>query len=309
MAEVWLVGSGVVGRRVSRFLGHLHPSSLDPRSPTLDAVQPGDVAVLVSGGPHAPAAADLIRRGVAVVTAGDDLSDCRNLLDLEDLALSAGVPLVIGAAMSPGLSGLIVRSLVDSLTSCSEIHIAFHGTAGPACARSYHRSLSGQSVVVREGAMRTAPGGSGRELLWFPEPVGPMDCYLAEIASPLLLHRSLPNVDRVTVRRSARRRDRVTARLPMLRSPHSEGGVGALRVEVRGIDADGRRRSMVQGVAEQVGTASAAVAATFVEAVVAGALPPGVSLAGDENVADLRLLHRVIERGVRLQEYCGGSGE
>ena len=307
MVRIWLVGGGVVGRRVNRFLAHLHPSLLDPRRPSLDGVRPGDVAVLVSGGPHAPVAADLLRRGAAVVTAGDDPADCRNLLELEDAALAARVPLVIGAAMSPGLSGLIVRSLVGSLARCSEIHIAFHGTAGPACARTYHRSLSGQSMFWHAGEMRSAPGGSGRELLWFPEPVGPQDCYLAEIASPILLHRSLPEVERITVRRSARRRDRVTARLPMLRSPHPEGGVGALRVEVRGVDAEGRRRSLVQGVAEQVGTASAAVAATFAEAVAARELRPGISLAGDANVVNLGLLDRVLRRGVRLQEYCGDA--
>ena len=78
-------------------------------------------------------------------------------------------------------------------------------------------------------------------LCWFPEPVGALDCYHAEIASPVLLHHSFPEVDRIDVRRSARRRDRFTARLPMLRPPHPEGGVGALRVEVRGSAADGAR--------------------------------------------------------------------
>ena len=305
MASVWLLGGGVVGRRVNRFLAPLQPTFLDPRWPSFDDVRPGDVALIASGGSHAKAASELLHRQVSVVTAGDDLQDCRALLDLEAAALSARVPLVVGAAMSPGLSGLMVRSMASALTACSEIHIAFHGTAGPSCARTYHRSLSGQSVFWHEGKMRSAPGGSGRELLWFPEPVGPRDCYLAEIASPLLLHRSLPEADRITVRRSARRRDRVTARLPMMRSPHSEGGLGALRVEVRGTDDAGRRRSLIQGVAEQVGTASAAVAAAFIETVLGGELPPGVTLAGDENVANLRVLDRVRQRGVRLQEYCG----
>lgn len=91
----------------------------------------------------------------------------------------------------------------------------------------------------------------------------------------------------------------------MMRSPHPEGRIGALRVEVRGVDHDGRRVSLVHGVAEQVGTASAAVAATFAEAVSDGELPAGVTLAGDSRVADLRLLSRVVARGVRLQEYIG----
>jgi len=306
MSTIWVAGAGVVGRRVARFLSERPVGIVDPRvRGWSDDVAPGDVVVVSTGGRHAVLAAELLGRGVSVVTVGDDLADCRELLDLEDQARTNEVALVIGAALSPGLSGLIARSLSDRLRECSEIHIALHGTAGPSCARAHHRSLSGSSPSWVDGEMRSTPGGGGRELLWFPEPVGPMDCFLAEIASPLLLHRSLPDVPRISVRRSASRRDRVTARLPMMRSPHPEGRIGALRVEVRGVDHDGRRVSLVHGVAEQVGTASAAVAATFAEAVSVGELPAGVTLAGDSRVADLRLLSRVVARGVRLQEYIG----
>ena len=83
-------------------------------------------------------------------------------------------------------------------------------------------------------------GGSGRELYWFPEPVGALDCYRADIADPLLLHAAFPDVTRISARRSARRRDRFTARLPMLSPPHEEGGVGAVRVELRGSNTSRR---------------------------------------------------------------------
>jgi len=306
MSTIWVAGAGVVGRRVARFLDERPVQLLDPRHPrSLEEVRSGDVVVVSTGGRHAGLTTELVTMGVSVVTVGDDLADCRALLRLENQAQDNGVALVIGAALSPGLSGLIARSLSDRLRECSEIHIALHGTAGPSCARAHHRSLSGWSPSWFDGEMRSSPGGAGRELLWFPEPVGPRDCFLAEIASPLLLHRSLPHVPRISVRRSARRRDRVTARLPMLKSPHFEGGIGALRVEVRGVDQGGRRASLVHGVAEQVGTASAAVAATFAEAVSDGELPAGVTLAGDSRVAEFRILARVVARGVRLQEYSG----
>ena len=50
---------------------------------------------------------------------------------------------------------------------------------------------------------------------------------------------------RVTARLAASRRDRLTAHLPMLRRPHPEGLVGAVRVEVRGRTTAraGRRRA------------------------------------------------------------------
>ena len=99
----------------------------------------------------------------------------------------------------------------------------------------------------------------------------------------------------------------MTARLPMMKAPHSEGGLGALRVELRGVDHRGEQVSLVRGVAEQVGTASAAVASVFTEAVADGLLHPGLVLAGDPVVAEHRLLHRVVARGIRLQEYSGAA--
>ena len=44
------------------------------------------------------------------------------------------------------------------------------------------------------------------------------------------------------------------------------------------------------------------------EAVVDGLLGPGLTLASDPVVAEHRLLHRVVARGIRLQEYSGAAG-
>jgi hypothetical protein len=148
-------------------------------------------------------------------------------------------------------------------------------------------------------------GGSGRELCWFPEPIGAKDCYRARIAAPVLLHEVFPDVARISARRSARRRDRLTAWLPMLRPPHVEGATGALRVEVRGSGTGGARRCLIAGIAELVGTATAATAAAFVTAVIAGELPAGVVVAGDRTLDTDQLLRRVESFGVRLQEFTG----
>ena len=269
----------------------------------MTGVSAGDVVVLAHGGPHAPATPRLLARDLHVVTIGDSLDDTIELLDLEVDGLTR--TLVVGAAMSPGLSGLMVRQLATTFDRVDEIHVAIHGTAGPACARSHHRSLSGLSPAWRDGAWVDHVGGSGRELCWFPEPVGAKDAYRARIASPLLLHHAFPGAERISVRRSARRRDRFTAWLPMLRPPHPEGGVGALRVEVRGTEASGARRCVVAGVAELVGTAAAATAAAFVAALADGILPPGRVVAADAALPTLDLLRRVETFGVRLQEFTG----
>jgi hypothetical protein len=242
---------------------------------------------------------------VGVVSISDDLDDVRALLDLDPVARAAGVPLVVGAGMDPGLTGLLARLLTANLASCDEIHVSIHGTAGPACARRHHRALSGRALGFHDGEWTRPTAGSGRELCWFPEPVGPYDCYRAELASPLLLHESFAEADRISARVSANRRDRFTAWLPMLSPPHREGGVGAVRVEVRGTDETGGRVTSIVGIAELVATATAATASAFAVEALGGRLPSGVSRAGDAALDTNAILRTISQLGVRLQEFTG----
>lgn len=308
MPQVAVVGRGVVGQRITRRL----PTVIDgvavvDHDPRTGRLLPADVSVVVlaHAGPHADLARQLVERGVSVVSVCDDVADIRSMLDLDDVARDAGVALVVGAGMSPGLTGLLARWSASQLATCDEIHVAIHGTAGPSCARQHHRALRGRSIGFHDGAWIQPPAGSGRELCWFPEPVGPYDCYRAELASPLLLSHAFGDVDRISARVSANRRDRFTAWLPMLRPPHREGGVGAVRVEVRGTDHSGARVTSIVGVAELVGTAAAATASAFAVEALGDRLPAGVSRAGDAGLDTTRLLHTLSQLGVRLQEFTG----
>ena len=310
--SVVVVGSGIVGCRVQRLLGGTLPVTVRPWSdlaePSFslaDHAGPGRVIVLATGGPHSPVAARLATTGASVVSVSDGLGDVSELLELDDAFTAAGATLVVGAAMAPGLSGLLAQYLVTRLHQSDEIHVAVHATAGPQCARQHHRALAGRAVGWNDGIWIERPAGSGRELAWFPEPVGARDCYRAEIPDPLLLHRTHPDVGRISARLSATRRDRLTARLPMLRPPHPEGGVGALRIEVRGADQHGARQVAIAGVAEFVGAAAGAMAAVMAEATHLGELPAGVVVTSDPTLDTNALLDRVRARGVRLQEFTG----
>jgi hypothetical protein len=312
MPRIGVVGRGVVGDRIARRLPtvvrDVEVVPLDLRTQRR-SVQDFDVVVLAHGGPHAPLARVLLEAGTPVVSVSDDLADVRAMADLDVLALGSGVPLVVGAGMSPGLTGLLARLLVSQLAKCDEIHIALHGTAGPACARQQHRALRGLAVGLRDGHWLQRPAGSGRELCYFPEPVGPYDCYRAELPSPVLLHEAFPEAARLSARVSANRRDRFTAWLPMLSPPHREGGIGAIRVEVRGSDESGGRRTLIAGAAELVGTTAAATAIAFASAAVEGRLDPGVVRAGDRSLDTVELLRRISAVGVRLQEFTGVASE
>ncbi|MGH9077098.1 MAG: saccharopine dehydrogenase NADP-binding domain-containing protein [Acidimicrobiales bacterium] len=196
-----------------------------------------DVAVLSSAALHRPAAEVALARGMHVVSTADDPAEVRALLALDAGSRRRGLSVVAGAAVAPGLSCVLAAQAARRLERVEEVHVASFGTGGPACARRHHRALSSVGVTWRDGAWRRHAGGSGRELVWFPDPVGGADCYCAGLADPLLLVPAFPGARRVTSRLEATRRDRMTAWLPMMRPPHPEGTVGAVRAEVRGWSA------------------------------------------------------------------------
>jgi len=199
-----------------------------------------------------------LRRPTVVVS--DGLSETVSILNLEKEAYELGVPVVVGTGFAPGLSCVLTAYGKTLLDQIEEIHVSKMGTGGPACALVHHRALSRMSFGWREDKWDKRLGGSGRELLWFPEPVGPQDCYHAALSDPMLLHNAFPEVSRISAKMAATRRDRFTAFFPMLTPPHDEGGIGAIRVELRG-SKNGVQENIVLGVSERPALAAASVTA------------------------------------------------
>lgn len=318
-----VIGVGVTGSRVASNLARtdsMRVGVIDERGDVASTVarsvsgavidlahaQVADVAVLTLPAPHADITRELLQSGVCVVSMSDDVDDVEALLAMHPLAERQGVTVVVGAAMAPGLTGLLARQLADQLDVVDEIHVAMHGTAGPACARQHHGALGGTSVGLHDGEWVRRPAGAGRELCWFPEPVNAYDCYRAEVPEPILLHRVFPGVMRMSARMSGTRRDRFTARLPMLSPPHREGGIGAVRVEVRGALPGGARETLVAGAAMRSGVAAAAVASAMTEwSLSATEHPTGAIVLGDARLPTADLLQRVRGWGVPLFEFTG----
>ena len=263
------------------------------------------VVILACKAPHVTLARKLLEAGVSVVSLSDDVTDVLQLLELDQVARSKFQTLIVGAASSPGMSGLLLRHLATSFDSIDEVHVALHGTGGPDCARQHHHALGGQSIGWHDGDWIRRPAGSGRELCWFPEPIGAYDCYRAEVADPLLLKRAAPELRRVTARVSATRRDRFTARFPMLAPPHPEGGLGGLRIEVRGM-RNGSRHAAIAGVAERVAQVAGVVAATTARTISSGSLTTaGAFVLGEPGLPNEEILKDVLAAGVRLHEFVG----
>ena len=263
------------------------------------------VVVLACGAPHNELALSFVQAGAHVVSMSDDVDDTTALLDLNDLATQNNRLLVVGAAASPGLTGLLLAHLATQFDSIDEAHVAVHGTGGPDCARQHHSALAGSSVGWHDGSWLRRPSGSGRELCWFPEPVGAYDCYRAEVADPLLLHRAMPQLQRISARISATRRDRFTARLPMLAPPNAEGGMGAVRIEVRGMRGISRAMEIV-GVAERLAHIAAIVAATTTNAILHNNISAvGAHVLGGNEMPNAQLLRNVADAGLHIHQFVG----
>lgn len=272
-----------------------------------ESLDPGDVLVLAAPSDHRRRAEEALDRGAHVVSVADDVGQVRALLALDAEARERGVSVVVGAGFAPGLTCVLARHAAAAFDQVDEVHIAKSGTGGPACARSHHDALGDWAVDWRDGTWVRRPGGSGRELAWFPDPVGGQDCYRAALPDSILLVPAFPGVRRCTARVSATRRDRLTARLPMLRRPHPEGAIGAVRVEVRGRRGSGRD-TRVLGALDRPGIAAGAVAAVSTLWAAGGSFArPGASGLGELVDNPVAFLNELARRGVRAAVFEGAA--
>jgi hypothetical protein len=325
--RVAVIGAGAVGARLARQLlstegvegvvvRDRRPERLEQvvdslgRGATADREDPASpvdahvVVLATDAGSHLPLARAFVGRNRSVVSVSDDLAEVRGLLDLDAEARERGVSVAVGAGFAPGLSCVLVAHAAGRFDAVEEIHVAKTGTGGPACARQHHRALGRMALDWRDGGWVQRAPGSGRELCWFPDPIGAEDCYRAALPDALLLVPAFPGVVRVTARVAATRRDRLTARLPMLWPTHPEGGPGAVRVEVRGRQGPGRD-VVVLGAMDRPAVAAAAVGAVAALAVGRGEIlrPGAAGLAS--LVEPIPFLHELARRGVRAAVFQG----
>lgn len=280
--------------------------SLGPAA-SLGDIDDADAAVVLAGpaGSHVDDARRIVRTGRSVVSTSDAIADVEGLLALDGEARDRGVSIVAGAGFAPGLTCVLARHVSGWMDAVDEVHVARMGTGGPACARQHHVALSSRANDWRDGAWVRRPGGSGRELCVFPDPVGSIDCYRAGLPDSFLLQRSFPDAQRITARQAANRRQRLTAWLPMLRRPHPEGRIGAVRVEVRG-RRDGATVVEVAGAIDRPAVAAGAVAGLAARRIAAGSIAPGAH--GLSSLDDTTsFLSDLADLGVRAAVFVGSA--
>jgi hypothetical protein len=325
MVRVLVCGAGAVGARAARHLvadaatGHVlvHDAdrkrqaavvaSLGDRAEGVGEPDPADADVVLLASPSSrqvAVARAAVSAGRHVVSVADGVGAVERLLDLHAEARERGVVVAVGAGFGPGLSCVLAKHAAGELDQVDEVHVAHHGTGGPACARQHHHALRGVGLDWRDHSWRRRPAGSGRELCFFPDPIGGSDCYRAALPDALLLVPAFSGAGRVTARLAATRRDRLTAGLPMLRKPHPEGTIGAVRVELRGRRGSARDIAIL-GAMDRPGVAAGCVAA--VAAVFAGRGDAVRTGAGGlaELVEPVPFLAELARRGVRAAVFDG----
>lgn len=324
-----VLGAGAVGARVSRQLASSDTleslviadqqearasslaESIGPKAGwkpwSADVVDGCNVVVLAVPRSLRPLAETALAAGAHVVSVAGQERDVRPLLELDSEARERSRHVVVGAGLSPGLSCLLARHAAATFDTVEEIHVSRVGTGGPGCARQHRRALLASCVDWRDGTWVRRRGGSGRELCWFPDPLGGRDCYRAGSGDAMLLAPAFPGVSRVTARVAASPGERAMSVLPLLRSPQPEGAIGGIRVEVRGRRA---RASdvVVLGVVDRPAVAAGAVAGVAalwaVESRLARTGAAGLAELVRESVPFLRQL---ADSGVRAAVFEGTS--
>ncbi len=322
--DILVVGAGVVGAGVVKRLANSpslpvgrvtvidrnpdrawHLSKKHGPSVAVGSLEdPADVVVLATAsGSQARLARRFLYGGRVVLATSDSVSDVRRLLGMNGAVQQQRSLVVSGVGMAPGLSDVLAVRAAEEIDEVTEVHVAKFGTGGPACARQHHRALSSLALEWRAG-WKHRPGGSGRELCWFPSPVDAADCYRAALPDPMLLVRRFSRANRITARMAATRRDRFSSWLPMLRPPHPEGMLGAVRVEVRG-QKDGAWCGRILGVSAAPGFATAAVVMSVLELIGAGRVS-GAGVVGLSEIVDAGEFLGVLEgQGIVCEEFFG----
>jgi saccharopine dehydrogenase (NAD+, L-lysine-forming) len=145
-----------------------------------------DVVVCCAGPFHeieVSAASAAIQAGVPYVSLCDEYGVFQEVRELDESARRAGVTVVSGCGLSPGISNFLVALAADELDTIEEIEIAQARSSaeseGAATARHFLYELGAGAPVIADSRPALERSGSAPKLVYFPEPVGWIETYRA----------------------------------------------------------------------------------------------------------------------------------
>jgi hypothetical protein len=266
------------------------------------------VAVALPGAATLSVARGAVSAGRPVAAVGDEEVALSALLALDSPARAAGVAVIAGCALVPGLSEVLARHAANALDAADEVHVARAGAAGPECVAALRRIRRVRALEWHDDAWRSERR-LGPQLVWFPDPVGARECEVAP-SGVALMRDAVPGARHASVR-VAEPPVRSTLMALLGRQP-LDNGWGAARVEVWGWRGKARE-AIVYGVIERPAVAAGTVLAVTA-ARLAGALP-AVTLAVEPVgagglgtfVTPAPFLAELARRGVKAAAFEGAA--
>lgn len=145
-----------------------------------------------------------IEAKVPYVSICDDHDAAQEVLALDGHAKERGVTILTGAGWTPGLTNILAKKGAAMLDEAKKIHIAWVGALADAdgVATVLHalHIFTGDVPTFSHGRQTTVRAGSGKEIVAFPHPIGPVDVYHTGHPEPITIPRFIPGLDEVTLR-------------------------------------------------------------------------------------------------------------
>lgn len=147
-----------------------------------------------------------IEEAVPYVDMNDDHEVAEALLlnpDWGRRAKDAGIPVITGTGIAPGVTGMMAKLGFQKLDSTNSIDIRFswnYSLQYPAALQHFFRITSGQAPQFFDGEYVRPGAFAEPELVEFLDPVGEREVFYTGINDPVSLSVSLPGLSRVTAK-------------------------------------------------------------------------------------------------------------
>lgn len=169
--------------------------NVDDRTTTLNLMRKVDIVLSMIGPGQqyaVPVLQDALEARRNLLDIADDAEPIPDLLAYDNAAKDAGLTMITGMGVSPGLSNLWARYGADKLDQVEEIRILWvcDMTSNPGAAWAHRLSaFSAQVPIFDAGQFTYVPGGTGDEAVEWPQPAGTVTERFFSHSEPLTIPR------------------------------------------------------------------------------------------------------------------------
>lgn len=170
----------------------------------------GATLVFNAVGPYHRTAAPVIEAALAAGVHYVDMADDHEAAEMVFLdpawdawAREAGISVLVGCGIAPGLTGLLARLGCERLDVAERVAVRFswnYSITYPAAIHHFLRINSGLAPQFIDGAHQRPGAFTGREKVTFLPPVGAREVYCTGINDPVSIPHSVPGLREVTAK-------------------------------------------------------------------------------------------------------------